>query len=451
MNRRKFIKNSAVLAAGAGLGLDQIELAAAESAGNGIEGDGGSAGGTSNLITSAPMLQNYACESVGVAFSVSDLANGYVLVADTPGMENPRKIKCGGYRVTDMNDRVMLVRVTGLEPATRYWYRIGADRISYKGGYAMSITGNEESSEVYSFVTAGAGAGSSFCVINDIHEDFRTLSALVDRIEALDPSCVINNGDFSNTQETIESQIELFLNPDISRKDYAARRAYLLCPGNHDSRGLANRHLERVWMFRQPEERLPRDWDLGRNFAVRTGDIALIGLDTAEDKLDTNPVFAGLFNSGEYRQAQTAWLSDVLKRPEIAKAPYLVAFCHIPLVCKDPLENPGDIAPADKAPQYYQDYASWQRTCSKLWGPLLEKSKCQLLISAHQHRYCYYAPEKGRSWAQIVGGGSSLLSEDEFPTLIDGRVQDGRLRVTVHNMHTGAVQETFFFAPRRRR
>ena len=33
-------------------------------------------------------------------------------------------------------------------------------------------------------------------------------------------------------------------------------------------------------MYRQPEERNPRDWDLGRNFAVRLGDIALIGLDT---------------------------------------------------------------------------------------------------------------------------------------------------------------------------
>ena len=55
-------------------------------------------------------------------------------------------------------------------------------------------------------------------------------------------------------------------------------------------------------MYRQPEERDVRDWDLGRNFAVRLGEMALVGLDTAEDKLDTNPRFAGLFKSAARRR-----------------------------------------------------------------------------------------------------------------------------------------------------
>lgn len=454
MDRREFIKNSAVIAAGVGLGLDQIELKAADAgtaAAVAPASEPAEESAQGKLITSAPMLQNYAAESIGVAFSVSAMANGYVLVADNPEMENARKIKCGGYRVTDMNDKVMLVRVTGLKPATRYWYRIGADRINYGGGYAMSVIGNEEPSEVYSFVTAGAAAEASFCVMNDLHEDFATLSALVDKIETLNPSCVINNGDFSNTQETVESQVALFLDPDIRKKDYAASRPYMLCPGNHDSRGFANRHLEKVWMFRQPEERPSRDWDLGRNFAVRMGDIAMIGLDTAEDKLDTNPVFAGLFNSGAYREAQAVWLADALAQPEIASAPYLVAFCHIPLFCNDPHENPGDIEPADWSAEYTHAWASWQRTCSKLWGPLLDKAGCQLLIAAHQHDFRYDAAETGRSWAQIVGGGSSLEAEHSFPTLIDGRVKDGKLQVTVYNMHTDSVQEIFSFSPRKHR
>ena len=138
-------------------------------------------------------------------------------------------------------------------------------------------------------------------------------------------------------------------------------------------------------MYRQPEERDVRDWDLGRNFAVRMGDIALIGLDTAEDKLDTNPIFAGLFKSKEYREAQTSWLRDALKRPEIASAPFLVAFCHIPLFDDDPTHNPGDVAPADYDPQYSADFAYWQRTCYKMWGPLLDQAGCQVLVTAHMH------------------------------------------------------------------
>lgn len=282
------------------------------------------------LIVSAPMLQNFAATSMGVVFAVSALANGYVLVGEKPDLSDARKVLCGGYRVTDIDDRVIRVRLTGLKPATRYYYRIGADRISYKGGYQMKILGNEEGPNTYSFMTAGEAAEAHFCVINDTHARWEPFGLAVEKIAVCAPACVIWNGDASNVEETVEAQMRIFLTPEIERKDYASEMPYLFCPGNHDNRGMANRHLDRVWMFRQPEERQPRDWDLGRNFAIRQGDLALIGLDTAEDKLDTNPKFAGLFTSGPYREAQTEWLRDALQREEIRTAPYLVAFCHIP-------------------------------------------------------------------------------------------------------------------------
>ena len=124
-----------------------------------------------------------------------------------------------------------------------------------------------------------------------------------DKIAALQPSCVIWNGDANNSTDTVEQQKKIFLQPEMDRRDYAANIPYLFAPGNHDDRGIANWHLERVWMYRQPEERSSRDWDLGRNFAVRMGDIAMIGLDTAEDKVDTNPrmmVSSSLFATSLY-------------------------------------------------------------------------------------------------------------------------------------------------------
>ena len=277
MDRRNFLRTTAAAAALASMpeilrGMDKTDAQVAPAG-----AAASSAGG--KLIDSEPMLQNFAETSIGIAFSVTDMANGYVLIADNPEMTGARKVKCGGFRVTDMNSDVMLVRITGLKPSTKYWYRIGADRISYGGGYKMKVIGNEEPERVYSFVTAGRGTKSHFCVINDTHDKTPTMEALTRKISQIAPSCVIWNGDASNTQETVESQKKIFLRPEISLKDYASERPYLFCPGNHDSRGLANRHLERVWMYRQPEERSSRDWDLGRNFAVRLGDIALIGLD----------------------------------------------------------------------------------------------------------------------------------------------------------------------------
>ena len=443
MKRRDFIKSTAAVAVAASGAGELLKAAERSQAALPEEETSG------RLIASAPMLQNFAETSIGVVFAVNALANGYVLIGEQPDLSDARKVLCGGYRMADIDARVIQVRVTDLKPATRYYYRIGADRIHYGGGYDMKVLGNEEDPRVYSFVTAGKELkDSSFCVISDTHAHWKGVGPVLDKVAALSPTCVVWNGDACNSEENLERQVTIFLDQPIARKDYAADTPYLFCPGNHDSRGWANRHLERVWMYRQPEERSPRDWDLGRNFAVRMGDIAMIGLDTAEDKLDTNPIFAGLFKSKEYREAQTLWLREALNRPEIKSAPFLVAFCHIPLFDDDPTHNPGDVAPADKDPQYSADYAFWQRTCGEMWGPLLDKAKCQLLITAHMHLFRYDAPGPEHSWAQLVGGGSHM-EEVEFPTVMHGKVEGGKLHVTVYNIYSGKVQATYAFDKRK--
>ena len=441
MKRRDFLKGSAALALAAGAAPLVKAMPAEEAPRAGEDASG-------KLLSSAPLLQNYAPTSVGVEFAVNALANGYVLVGERPDLADARKVKSGGYRLTDISDQVVQVRLTGLKPATTYYYRIGADRIHYGGGYDMKVIGNEEDPVTYSFTTAGEGARAHFCVINDTHVQWEPFSLAIEKIAQLQPSCVIWNGDASNTEESIEAQKKIFLQPEIARADYGARIPYLFCPGNHDNRGWANRHLENIWMYRQPEERDSRHWDLGRNFAFRMGAVALIGLDTGEDKLDTNPLFAGLFNNGPYREAQAEWLREVLRREDIASAPYLVAFCHIPLYDPRPDANPGDLAPADKAPGFQRDYAAWQRTCAGLWGPLLDQAGCQLLITAHQHRYRYDAPEDtGRCWAQMVGGGTALNATN-FPTVIEGTIQGGMLQVNVHDAYSGKVCDRRSFLPR---
>ena len=450
MNRREFLKGSMVMAGAAATGG---ALAAPQCAGGACalpQTPSSAEGGDPSvpLIASAPMLQNPAPTSMGVAFAVSAMANGFVEYSESPDLANATKVKCGGFRVTDMNDKVMLVRLTGLKPATKYHYRIGADRISYKGGYNMKVLGTETDPRIYSFTTAGEGARAHFCVCNDTHVNWRSFGPVVDKIAELKPSLAIWNGDACNTQETIESQIEIFLAPKVPRKDYAAEIPFCLAPGNHDQRGLANRHLERVFMFRQPEERSSRDWDLGRNFAFRLGEVALIGLDTGEDKPDRRDVFAGLFSNEPYRVAQTAWLKDALERPDIRSAPYVVAFCHIPLFDSRPWANPGGICD-DGGGKYRHGFALWEKSCAEMWGPLLKRHGVQLLIAAHEHEYRYDAPTEERPWAQIVGGGPNLDEKNgRFQTVIDGRVDGGELKIIVHDVHRNRIAGEFSYRPR---
>lgn len=440
MKRRNFLKTSAAVL-GASL-LDTQEVMARME--DEVRETGTIKETPSPLINSRPMLQNFAETSMGVAFSVSALANGFVIVGRENDLSDGRKVWCGGYRVMDMNDQVILVRLTGLQPSTTYYYRIGADRIHFGGGYDMKVMETVMDDAIYSFTTAGEKSPSHFCVINDTHAHWDAFDKITEKVLELQPECVVWNGDACNAEDAVEEQKEIFLYPRINRKDYASQIPYMLTPGNHDGRGMANRHLERTWMYRQPEERSSRDWDLGRNFAVRLGDIALIGLDTAEDKQDSNPEFANLYNSHAYREAQVAWLRDALQRKEIRKAPHIVAMCHIPLFDADPKSNPGDIAPADTDPRYTYNYAMWQRTCQQLWSPLLEKAGCRLLICGHAHAFRIDKPSAEHSWTQIVGGGPDMDAEDTRcqPTVIDVRVANGKLKVEVHNVAQGKVVDT---------
>ena len=447
MSRRGFIAAGGALAAAMANGAESEPKPAQDAAAKG------------KLIISPPILQNAAETTMGVGFAVSDMANGYVKVSESPDMSGARKVKCGGYRVTDMNDKIILIRLTGLKPSTRYYYTIGADRIEYKGGYKMKILGNEEDPRIYSFTTLGEDTAGHFCVINDTHAKMVPFGLAIEKIAELKPSCVVWNGDACNTQETIESMLPIFYTPQIERVDYAAEMPYLFNSGNHDNRGMAARHMEKVLMFRQPEERSSRDWDLGRNFAVRCGDIAMIGLDTGEDKLDDRDVFAGLFNMEPYREAQALWLKDVLQRPDIKSAPYIVAFCHIPLYDSRPDANPGDVD-KDGGGKYKHDFAIWQRTCKELWGPLLEEAGCQLVVSAHQHAYRFDEPNEEHKWAHVVGGGPELGkttnwktgtvtdSPERFPTVIEGKVLDGKLKLTIHDVYNRRVVGEFEFEPR---
>lgn len=400
---------------------------------------------TGSLIVSSPVLQNAAETSMCVAFAVSDLANAFVCLSESADMSNARVFTCGGYRVTDIDNLFARVRLTGLKPATKYYYTIGADRIAYKHGYDMKIVGREEDRKIRSFTTLGEGGASHFCVINDTHASARVFALAVGKVSELKPACLIWNGDTFDQMEKPEGLRDVFFPSNPETKDYASGLPILFVPGNHDVRGFAARHLERAFMFRQPEERSSRDWDLGRNFAVRCGDVALIGLDTGEDKPDETKVFAGLFNMENYRVAQAAWLAEALERPDIKSAPHIVAFCHIPLW-----------DPKDRMPKGCE-YLFWQPTARKLWGPILQSHGVKLVVTAHMHRYRHDRATASRPWDQIVGGGPELGGSRDsggwhadpslFPTVIDGRVLNGRLEVSVYDVLNNRLVESFSYAP----
>ena len=385
------------------------------------------------LVASEPMLQAPAETTMGVVWAVGRMATGEVEFSESEDFAEARTVKTTGYGLVGFDDRVLSVRLTGLKPATRYFYRIRTTAINYdKGGYRKS-RGETEVGRVHSFRTCGAAAPSRFAVINDTHMKWESFGMVTKKLRTLAPPVTIWNGDALNATNSVEDAVRAVLTPEVAEKDYASGTGVLFNNGNHEYRGLFMRDPGKVFLPRLASERPPEFEALVRNYAVRQGDIALIGLDTGEDRPDEHPWHAGLCNCNAYRDAQTKWLEAALDAPEIRSAPFVVASFHIPLV-------PRSTESAN--PMWWSEY------CAKRWTPVFNRHKVQVAIVGHMHEYRCTPADATRTWAQIEGGGFERryrrIWTDEgmkdidnpglFPTVIEGEVREGRLVITVHDV-----------------
>ncbi len=388
-----------------------------------------------SLFTTPVVLQIPAETSIGAVWGVNGPAAGFVEYSTKEDLSDAKRVYACVPPLRSIQDNVLSVRIRGLEPNTKYYYRAATLPVDYPNAYNVKV-GKPEFSAVHSFTTLGDKAKASFAVINDTHANFPTFKVLDKKVKSLNPTVLIWNGD---TGEMTSEQyaVQTLLNPGgcAIAEDYGI----LFVAGNHDNRGPWVRNIDKVLIKRNPEERDSKYWSLGRNFAVRMGDVALIGLDTGEDKPDAHPVFQGLAEFEPYRELQTQWLKETLERPEIKSAPFIVAFCHIPIFDSDPNSNPGNIM---------EGFAYWLKPCSEMWSPLFKKYGVQAVITAHMHHFRYDEPTEDRPWAQFVGGGHSLAERYDTATVISGTVEDGELVIRVYKMSDDSLIKEVKFEKR---
>ena len=389
------------------------------------------------LLDGEPALQAPAPDSMGVAFAVKGLANGFVEVGEDPALREgeTRRFMAEGLPLAQIDSRVLRVRLEGLEPGKKYWYRAGAATIASSGGY-WTKPSEIVWGAVHSFTTPGESAPSHFALMSDTHEDFKQMAKIVAKYKELGVPLVVWNGDIPRSMvKEREDLVRCHLLPP-GCEGFAADVPIAFNRGNHDFRGSAAAQLNTVSMPRRPQERDSRFAALDRNFAFRMGEIAIIGLDTGEDKPDFHPAAGGQSRFTQYRTLQSEWLRETLERRDIASAPFAVAIVHIPIVEFRPGANPGTIL---------EDYAEWQKECAELWGPTLTAHGVQLVLAGHLHRYMHVPPAAGASWATIVAGGRGVST---FQTLIECKTEDGRLLVRVHNTDKGTIAGEHWFDKR---
>ena len=392
-----------------------------------------------------PCLQAAGSETMGISWAVSGLSKGEVEFADNPELKNSTVVKSGGYGLAPIDISSLQVRLTGLVPGKKYYYRtITTPFTDYSNIYNAKL-GEPIVSATYSFKTLGKNNHGKFSMICDTHGKWKSYEMRAKYLKENKPAVLLWNGDATNTTQDKATAVEIFLDPPIPSADFSTEIPMSFVAGNHDYRGSWISKIDEVLLPRLPSERSSEFWDLKWNFAERLGDIALIGMDTGEDKPDAHPKWFGLANFEPYRKAQARWLEQALARPEIASAKFKVLFCHIPLyAAADHPDYPHDGVKVDP-----HDYAYWSRECYDLWNPIMEKAGVNLVIAGHKHRYRHDLPSSGRSWHQVVGGGHELgvargkPDSGRFPTVIDGMVKKGRLVVTAYDVFKNRVVETF--------
>ena len=390
-----------------------------------------------SLFRTPVFLQIPSETSIGAVWGVHGPAAGFVEYSTKEDLSDAKRVYACVPPLRSIQDKVLSVRIRGLEPNTKYYYRAGTMSVDYPNAYNVKV-GEPEFSAVHSFTTMGEKARSSFAVINDTHSEVDALQAVNKKLKELQPAVVVWNGDTVHQLRSEDEAIDNLLFPGGCgmAEDYA----FLFVPGNHDFRGLWVRNLDTVLIARDPEEKDSKYWELGRNFALRQGDFALIGMDTGEDKPDAHPAFKGLAEFEPYRELQTQWLKEALERPEIKTAPFIVVFCHIPLFNKNPNVSRGDSL---------NGAAAWHKPCADMWSPLFIQYGVQAVITAHNHNFRYDPPTENRPWAHFVGGGRTLNPKHDTATVINGTVEDGKMILRVYKMNDGKLFQEFKFEPRK--
>lgn len=345
-----------------------------------------------DLIASPPVVQNPRRDGFGVSIAVSGLATAWVEYGFSPD-DLPFTAIASHHGLIDAHDQALHMRVQHPEPLPTdrpIYYRMAAQPLRYQNAYKLE-RGEMQTTAVYPLrLPAEDAARIRVVSINDTHENLETIRTLHERIEKYAPDLLIWNGDTCNDFDAGDSPAQITLNPGKDKAlAWASVRPLVFSNGNHDVRGVRARETIRCLAG------CPESTELPYNQALRLGPLALITLDTGEDKPDAHPVFAGTAAYEPYRAEQAAWLRQAIARPEIASAPFKIAACHIPLRGL-PGSNDGTTL---------EGFAYHSGFGARLWLPTLIENKVQAILSGHTHSHRVDEPTADAPIHQFVGGG----------------------------------------------
>lgn len=359
------------------------------------------ASGPVALAITPPVVMAPRTDGVEIVWGISRHARGWV---ELKLAGEAKRLGGTAFGFSTQGEKALRVRIEGLDAGTTFSYRTVTE--------AMDESATREESAWREFRTLDATAKEThFAVWNDTHVNNATITQLHAKTPA-QVDFLLWNGDICNDWHKDETLAPTLLHP--AGTDFTAGRPLAFVWGNHDLRG--------PYGYRLPNYVAAPD---GRSyFAFRSGPVAIVCLNTGEDKPDDHPTFKGRVACEPLRREQATWLREhVLKTPELRDAPYRIVFCHIPLRWKD-----------ESGTATYDWFSKRSRD---VWHDALVQWGAQIVISGHTHETHWMEATKDFPYAQLVGGGP----KPEVATFMEAHADATRLQITMKSLAGKVVQQ----------
>ncbi|QKJ31091.1 metallophosphoesterase [Mucilaginibacter mali] len=321
-------------------------------------------------IAAGPYLQTDFNNEMSVLWITTKNCNSWVEYGESQNNLDKKAYGDGKLGLKPA-ERLNCIRLKDLKPNCTYYYKIVSKEITdfqpYKVTYGKTVSGAVES-----FVNPDLKKNEiSFVMLNDIHDRPNSIPDLLKLDKGNQRDFVFFNGDVFDYQTDEQQIINHMLKPCVDL--FAKTTPFVYVRGNHETRGKFARNLADYF-------------DNVANAAFTLGPVRFVILDTGEDKEDTHPVYADLVDFDRYREEQAAWLEQEVNRKEFKKAAFRVVLMHIP-------------------PRYSGD-AHGPVHCTKVFEPIMNRAKVDIVLSGHTHTYKVHAPASGlNSYPIIIGGG----------------------------------------------
>ncbi|MBX3441973.1 MAG: metallophosphoesterase [Planctomyces sp.] len=396
MQRRSFLKST--LAAGAGVSALSLQAAAEDAPQT----------ATGSVFSGKAVVCGPAPDSLTILQPVHGPATGFLEIAVAGGPF--QRIEAEAAGLLPYAQHVLKFRLPPVPGGVELRYRVTARPVDFQNAYKI-LPGEPEAIEPVAIRTLDpASASTRFHIWNDTHENLETLQLLHARTAEARPDFLVWNGDQTNDIYDETLMTGQFLAP--GGLPIAAEWPLAYARGNHDVRGPAARKLAEF--TGSPDDRY--------YCAFRSGPVAVLVMDTGEDKPDDHPVFGGLAAFEPMRRRQQAWLAETIQAAWFSEAPFKVLCCHIPLWWKDEVTDVG--------------HWRFSRVCRDAWLPLLVEGGVQLVVSGHTHEPAWLPPGAERPIGQLIGGAP----RPQQATLIEGVADDSRLTLTMRRLDGRALE-----------